>query len=148
MDLRPIGGLALVLLALGQGIAIRSGSSRAFERIYRDVENPALLRNLGFALIPVGVTLAIGLVAGLSVSVSAPRAVSAALFVLFLVGFLMALGVALRPPDVAKPAWLVEEERTQRPGRPRLHGFDLLIACMLGGGGTVGVILIALLFIR
>jgi Ca2+/H+ antiporter len=148
MDLRPIYGWIIVLIGFGLGVAVRLGAWRSFEQFYRDEASPAVFRNLWFALIPICASMTIGLVAAQSVSESAPRILSEVLFFLMPITFLAALGVALRPPEMLKPKWLVEKERSQSERRPRLHGYDLVVATVLGGVGIVAVVSTTYLLIR
>jgi hypothetical protein len=139
MEPAPLIGLLLALVGLDRGIAVKSGSWRGYEGLYRDPSNPTLLRNVVFTLIPAGVTLLIGIGAGLSTYFSVPAAIPLALLLLFFIGSLVCLGVAARPPKVLKPQWVVEEEDQSGHRALPLRGFDIALLILFGGLVVLGI---------
>jgi hypothetical protein len=139
VDWQPIVGLLIGLYLIARGIAVKRGTWRGFEPLYRNAEIPTLARNSPFALLPLGLMVSLGIVAGLSAQLFEVRAVTLALFSAVPILFLIALAVALRPPAFMKPRWIVEEETAGATSLP-LQGFDVLFGAFLG---IVGILMAA-----
>jgi hypothetical protein len=140
-----VAGIVLTSIALGLGIAVRSGMWRGFEPNYRNPDLPIAYRNTPFALIPLGIAFASALLAGLLPLPSSLRGVSLLLFALFPAWALVAFLVAHRPPRVFKPKWLQDHEANQAPTSATTNWFD--VAVFVGTIGAAALSLVAILML-
>ncbi len=147
MELGPIFGLALGLVALDRGIAAKRGTWRGFERLYRNNQMPRLARNLAFTLVPIGFTFIVGLLAGLSATAGS-RTLSITLFLAVPVMFLLVVAIAMRPPTILKPKWVVDEEKVGGVPSMPLQGLDVILASVLVLAGIITAASLAFLLLR
>jgi hypothetical protein len=135
-------------LAIAAGIRIRMGGLRSRVLLYRDFRLPFFMRNSAFALVPTGMCFLFaglgelayaqlqqpldGLIFALDVlivAISIPMVIVAAAVAIFW---------GYRPPDIAKPQWLREEEALHgKPVDPsvwgrRLDSMPILILIAMG----------------
>jgi len=124
-------GAAMLLL----GIRVRWGGLRERALLYRDFRLPWFLRNSAFGLIPGGIAfICIGAIGFASPPLGHPFALLVVLVAAPLptVSLALALLWTYRPPDIAKPAWLIEEEtRHGKPTDPHVWGRRLDRASVL-----------------
>ncbi len=140
MDLE---GIALVLLlglglgVLSVGILIRLGHVRNWVTVYRAFGYPWFIRNGPLALIPTAAWLILTPVARLTLQ-HRDQLVALALMLL-VTPVILALMVTTvlwlyRPPDLAKPAWLLAEESrhgTRQDPSPGLAGLEKLSVLLI-----------------
>ena len=129
-----VAGSAQLLL----GLWIRRGGLRQRVLMYRDFSRPWFYRNSAFVHLPSGLfLLSVGLGYSL-MQIGGPIAalVSAALLPVAIAAAILSVAWLLDPPQVAKPPWLLDEERlTGKPidPHPRIRKFERISVVLLAG---------------
>ena len=128
-------------LMVAMGIRTRMGGLRSRVLLYRDFRLPWFMRNGAFALVPGGMFFLCTGVAELAGALlpSPFNILTVAIFLpTGIVAMVVGVAWAYRPPDIAKPQWLREEEaRYGKPVDPsvwgrRLGRLTLLILLVMG----------------
>lgn len=109
------------LACLLAAVAFRAGWYRRPARQYWAADVPWYVRNLAFALVPIGLFFAIGLgfVWTMNLAECSVFATAIAVVALFAQP-LVALLWMRRPPESLKPKWLREAEATRKPPTQKL----------------------------
>ncbi|WP_433520029.1 hypothetical protein ACQP2T_16500 [Nonomuraea sp. CA-143628] len=112
-----VTALAAVAALVNHARFHRAGAASGWSRRYFDHELPREFRNLGFAQRPAAIALAMWTLA-LAYGWLPQSDVLDVVVVLLIVVSLVPLAITVkrlyRPPQKAKPPWLVEEEKTRR----------------------------------
>jgi len=145
-DLRLLAGLAMTIVAVGLGVAVRLGLWRGFEGRYRDPDLPRALRNSPFAFIPMGI--AIGSIVAADAMSTTLRTLAFVLVVSAPIWALLAFAISHRPPRIFKPRWLQEEEAIDRPANPSKGWFDVVVFIGTIGAATITIFAMLFLLVR
>lgn len=118
--------MAMGTVMLLLGIRVRLGGLRSRVLMYRDFRLPWFIRNATFGLIPGGLGfVCIGAIGLAAPHLNHPLGDLVVLVAVSVGTVSVAIGLvwAYRVPDVAKPAWLLEEEAQQgQPTDPSVIG--------------------------